>query len=123
MKHRTREEEYKIATGEKVPVVVVYGVRSARQSEEGFGFGERRAAIAIKLTRPGDRGRGGDGRRQAREGRRGGRRTIGLWKMLLQAFLLASFQARHPGRDHQPRRTTRAGRQVGAALAHRGAHI
>lgn len=43
------------------PVVdVVDGVRSSRQSEEGFGFGEWRtaigaAAVAIEGARPGDR--------------------------------------------------------------------
>lgn len=119
---RTREQRETVAGGH-VPVVVVNGVRSPGQSEEGLGFGERRAAGAVKRARPGRRGRGGDGRRQAREGRRGGRGANGLWKMLLQAFLLASFQARHPGRDHQPAGAAGAGRRVWAALAHRGAHI
>lgn len=44
-----------------IPVVdVVDGVRSSRQSEEGFGFGERgaavvAAAITVERAGPGDR--------------------------------------------------------------------
>lgn len=114
---------YVLMTGGEIPVAVVERVRSSRQREEGLGFGERRAAVAVKRASPGDGGRGGDGGRQAREGCRGGRRANRLREMLLQAFLLTPLQARHPGRDHQPRRAAGARRQGRAAFAHRGAHI
>lgn len=91
-----------------IPVVdIVDGVRSSRQTEEGFGFGERWAAVVaaamiVERARPGHRAGGHDRGRQAREGGRRGRRTNRLWEMLLQASLLASLQARHSRGHHQP---------------------
>lgn len=111
-----------------LPVVdVVYRVRSPGQREEGFGFGERgvvavvSAAVAVG-TGPGERADGCTRRGQAGEGGRRGRRTNGLGKMLLQAFLLAPLQTRHSRGHHQPRHAATAGLQRRAAFAHGCGH-
>lgn len=110
-----REHET-VSRSQLVPVVdVVDGVRSSGQSGEGFGFGERgaavvAAAITVEGDWPGDGARGCDWGRQAEEGGRRGRRTNRLWEMLLQAFLLASLQAGYSRGHHQARYTATTGR-------------
>lgn len=107
MTHSYRTENQRQESQQLIPVVdVVDGVRSSGQSGEGFGFGERgaavvAAAITVEGDWPGDGARGGDWGRQAEEGGRGGRRTHRLWEMLLQAFLLASLQAGYSRGHHQ----------------------
>lgn len=125
--HTSRMEIINIYTLVRPVVDVVYGVRSSGQSEEGFGFGEWRAAVvsaAVAVgTGTGERASGCTRRGQAGEGGGRGRRTDGLGEMLLQALLLAPLQARDSRGHHQPRHAAAAGLQRRAAFTHRrGGH-